>query len=78
MNLIDENLKLKLIKGSPLLLKKTNAFFQHKTVGEIIDFGYTDFLKIFHFFTLTEEDYFTLMQNSVSVEHAIEEGYITV
>lgn len=56
MNLIDENLKLKLIKGSPLLLKKTNAFFQHKTVGEIIDFGYTDFLKIFHFFTLSKDD----------------------
>ena len=56
MNLIDENLKLKLIKGSPLLLKKTNAFFQHKTVGEIIDFDYTEFLKIFHFFTLSEED----------------------
>ena len=56
MNLIDENLKLKLIKGSPLLLKKTNAFFQHKTVGEIIDFDYTEFLRIFHFFTLSEED----------------------
>lgn len=56
MNLIDESLKLKLIKGSPLLLEKTNAFFQHKTVGEIIDFGYTEFLKIFHFFTLSEND----------------------
>lgn len=28
-------------------------------------------------FTITDEDYFTLMHNSVSVEHAIEEGYIT-
>ena len=63
MNLIDENLKLKLIKGSPLLLKKTNAFFQHKTVGEIIDFGYTDFLKIFHFFTISNEE----IQKTISV-----------
>lgn len=28
-------------------------------------------------FTITDEDYFKLMQNSVSVEYAIEEGYIT-
>lgn len=56
MSSIDESLKLKLIKGSPLLLQKTNAFFLPKTVGEIIDFGYTDFLTIFHFFTLEKED----------------------
>ena len=46
MNLIDEDLKLKIISGKPILLKKTNCFFQHRTIEEIIDFGLTEFLKI--------------------------------
>ena len=56
MNLIDEDLKLKILRGKPILLKKTNGFFIHRTVGEIIDFTYTDFLKIIQLFTMPDEE----------------------
>lgn len=56
MNLTDEDLKLKILRGKPILLKKTNGFFIHRTVGEIIDFTYTDFLKTIQLFTMPDEE----------------------
>lgn len=56
MNLIDEDLKLKIITGKPILLKNSNCFFQHRTIEEVIDFGLTEFLKIVNLFTLSDED----------------------
>ena len=45
MNLINENLKLKLLTGKPILLEKSNCFFIHRTLEEIIDFGLEDFYR---------------------------------
>ena len=56
MNLIDEDLKLKIIAGKPILLQKSNCFFQHRTIEELIDFGLTEFLKIVNLFTLSDEE----------------------
>lgn len=56
MNLINEDLKLKIISGKPILLEKTNCFFQHRTLEEIIDFGFTDFLKIIQLFKISDKE----------------------
>ena len=56
MNLINEDLKLRLISGQPILLKNANCFFQHRTIEEIIEFGFTDFLKIINLFTYSDEE----------------------
>jgi hypothetical protein len=56
MNSIDEDLKLKIISGKPILLKKSNCFFYHRTLEEIIDFGLTDFLKIIQLFEFSSEE----------------------
>ena len=49
MNLIDENLKLKILRGKPLLLEKTKGFFIHRTIGEIIKqvFLWKKYIKVF-------------------------------
>ena len=60
MNSIDEDLKLKIILGKPILLKKVNCFFYHRTLEEIIDFGLTEFLKIIQLFEFSSEE---LQQN---------------
>ena len=56
MNSINENLKLKILKGSPILLEKTNCFFIHRTIGEIIDFDYIEFLKIVQLFVISNTE----------------------
>lgn len=56
MSLINEDLKLKILKGNPILLKNTNGFFIHRTIGEIIDFSYTEFLKIVQLFLTSNKD----------------------
>lgn len=56
MNSINENLKLKLIGGKPILLKKVNCFFIHRTIEEIIDFGLEDFYKVIQLFNLSNKD----------------------
>jgi len=56
MNLISESLKLKLISGKPILLKKSNLFFYHRTIEEIIDYDYIEFLKIVQLFKYSDED----------------------
>ena len=56
MNSISEDLKLKILKGSPILLQKTNGFFIHRTIGEIIDYTYTDFLKTVQLFSMSDEE----------------------
>ena len=60
MNSIDEDLKLKIISGKPILLKKINCFFYHRTLEEIADFGLTEFLKIIQLFEFSSEE---LQQN---------------
>ena len=56
MNLIDENLKLKIIGGKPILLEKINCFFIHRTLEEIIDFGLEDFYRIIQLFKLSNKE----------------------
>lgn len=56
MNLINENLKLKIISGKPILLKKINCFFIHRTIEEIIDFGLEDFYRIIQLFELSNKE----------------------
>ena len=56
MNSIDEELKLKIILGKPILLEKSNCFFQHHTLEEIIDFGFVDFLKIIQLFKFSDKE----------------------
>lgn len=56
MNSISENLKLKILKGSPILLEKTNCFFIHRTIGEIIDFDYVEFLRIVQLFVIPNSE----------------------
>ena len=56
MNLVNEDLKLKILKGDPILLKKTNGFFIHRTIGEIIDYEYTEFLKIVQLFLTSNKE----------------------
>ena len=56
MNLINENLKLKIIGGKPILLEKTNCFFIHRTIEEIIDFGLEDFYRIIQLFELSNKE----------------------
>jgi hypothetical protein len=56
MNSIDEDLKLKIISGKPILLKKTNCFFYHRTLEEVIDFGLTEFLKVIQLFEFSSEE----------------------
>lgn len=56
MNLIDENLKLKILRGKPLLLEKTNSFFIHRTIGEIIDYTQINFLKIIQLFSMSDKE----------------------
>ena len=56
MNLINEDLKLKILKGNPILLKNTNGFFIHRTIGEIIDYTYTEFLKIVQLFLTSDKE----------------------
>lgn len=56
MNLINENLKLKLLTGKPILLEKSNCFFIHRTLEEIIDFGLEDFYKIIQIFELSDSE----------------------
>lgn len=56
MNLINEDLKLKILKGTPILLKKTNGFFIHRTIGEIIDYTYSEFLKVLQLFLISDKE----------------------
>ena len=56
MNSINENLKLKILKGSPILLEKTNCFFIHRTISEIIDFDYVEFLRIIQLFVIPNSE----------------------
>jgi len=56
MSLINEDLKLKILKGNPILLQKTNAFFIHRTINEVIDFTYSEFLKIITLFNMSNEE----------------------
>jgi len=56
MNSIDENLKLKILRGKPILLEKTNCFFIHRTIGEIIDYTQINFLKAVQLFSMSEKD----------------------
>lgn len=60
MNSIDEDLKLKIISGKPILLEKSNCFFHHRTLEEVIDLGLTNFLKIIQLFEFSSEE---LQQN---------------
>lgn len=89
MNLINEDLKLKILKGNPILLKKTNGFFIHRTIEEIIDYGYTNFLRIVQLFLTSNKEiqenmpipgmnvflYFLLiLNNKTELSSMIEEG----
>ena len=56
MNLINENLKLKIISGKPILLEKINCFFIHRTIEEIIDFGLEDFYRVIQLFELSDKE----------------------
>lgn len=56
MNLIDDTLKLKILSGKPILLKKSNCFFIHRTIEEIIDFGLEDFYKVIQLFKISDKD----------------------
>ena len=56
MNSIDEDLKLKIISGKPILLEKSNCFFHHRTIEEIIDFGLSEFLKIIQLFEFSDSE----------------------
>ncbi len=58
---MDESLKLKLIKGTPILLQESNCFLYHRTVGEIINFGYSSFNSIVHLFTLSDEELYKFL-----------------
>lgn len=55
-NSIDESLKLKLLKGTPILLDTCNLFFIQRTIGEIIDFGYEKFLSLLATLFITKEE----------------------
>lgn len=55
-NSIDESLKLKLLKGTPILLNSCNLFFIQRTIGEIIDFGYEKFLSLLAILFVTKEE----------------------
>lgn len=55
-NSIDESLKLKLLKGTPILLDTCNLFFIQRTIGEIIDFGYEKFLSLLATLFVTKEE----------------------
>lgn len=56
MSSIDESLKLKLLKGTPILLEHSNLFFIQRTIGEIIDFGYEKFLKLLGIIFISQEE----------------------
>lgn len=56
MSSINEDLKLKILKGDPILLEKTNCFFIHRTISEIIDYSYTNFLRAIQLFLLPDEE----------------------
>lgn len=56
MNSINDDLKLKIIAGKPLLLNKTNCFFIHRTIEEIIDFGLLEFYKIVQLFKVDNKE----------------------
>jgi len=56
MNLINENLKLKIISGKPILLEKINCFFIHRTLEEVIDFGLEEFYKVIQLFELSNKE----------------------
>lgn len=56
MNSISEDLKLKILRGKPILLEKTNGFFIHRTIGEIIDYTYTEFLKNIQIFLIEDKE----------------------
>ena len=56
MNSINEDLKLKILKGNPILLKNSNGFFIHRTIGEIIDYTYTEFLRIVQLFLTSNKE----------------------
>ena len=56
MSLISEDLKLKLISGDPILLKKSNAFFYHRTIREVIQYGYIEFLKTIPLFRYSDAE----------------------
>ena len=56
MSSIDEDLKLKILEGGPILLQKTNGFFIHRTIRDIIKFGYLDFLRMVQLFLISDED----------------------
>lgn len=53
---MDENVKLKLLKGDPILLTKSNLFFFHRSLSEIVDYDYYEFLKTIQLFNLRQED----------------------
>ena len=89
MNSISEDLKLKIISGKPILLEKSNCFFLHHTLEEIIDFGLTEFLKVIQFFIFSDEEiqenfefpidnFFYLLlnlQNKTQLSSLIEKGF---
>lgn len=56
MNLVNEDLKLKLITGDPILLNKSNVFFYHRTIREVIQYGYIDFLRTIQLFKYSDND----------------------
>jgi len=56
MNSINEDLKLKILKGGPILLEKTNCFFIHRTIEEIIDYTYSRFLRSIQLFMVTNKE----------------------
>jgi len=56
MNSINDNLKLKILSGKPILLKKINCFFIHRTIEEIIEFGLEDFYRIVQLFKISNKE----------------------
>ena len=56
MNLIADDLKLKILSGKPILLEKINCFFIHRTIEEIIDFGLENFYKVIQLFKISDKD----------------------
>ncbi len=57
---MEEALKLKIIKGSPFLLECSNLFLYHRTLNEIIDFGYDNFSSCVGLFRLSDEELFKI------------------
>jgi hypothetical protein len=54
---VDIDLKLRLLGGLPINVCKKAGRIKPLTVGEIIDYGYTNYLMKLHFFTLELNDF---------------------